>query len=49
MWCDNVAQDLQYSQCGRCGEPFGSRDASQNGIWDKKKITGNYTAGEVRS
>jgi len=47
VWCNNVKQDLQYSTCGRCGEAAGNRDASQNGIYDKKVIVANYTAGST--
>ncbi|OXA43325.1 uncharacterized protein LOC110859008 [Folsomia candida] len=47
VWCNNVHQDLQYSQCGRCGEAAGNYDASQGGIYDKGALTGNYTSGSI--
>jgi len=47
VWCNNVQQDLNNSQCGRCGEAAGNRDASQGGIYDKNVIVANYTAGSV--
>jgi len=43
----NVRQDLQYSTCGRCGEAFGNRDASQGGRYDKGVIVATYTAGSI--
>lgn len=45
VWCNNVNQNLQYSTCGRCGETFGNRDASQGGRYDKGVIVATYTAG----
>jgi len=45
VWCANVNQDLQYSRCGRCGEAFGNRDASQGGRYDKGVIVATYQAG----
>lgn len=40
-------QDLAYSTCGRCGERFGNRDASQGGRYDKGIIVETYNAGSV--
>jgi len=45
QWCDNVLQDLQNSQCGRCGEALGNGDASQGGMYDKGHIVASYQAG----
>lgn len=45
LFSANVRQDLQYSRCGRCGEAFGNRDASQGGRYDKGVIVATYTAG----
>ncbi|KAJ6649664.1 hypothetical protein Bhyg_04902 [Pseudolycoriella hygida] len=47
VWCGNVQQDLNYSQCGRCGDAFGETHANQGGKYDKAIITGTYIAGEV--
>lgn len=45
FFSNNVRQNLQYSTCGRCGETFGNRDASQGGRYDKGVIVATYTAG----
>lgn len=47
VWCGNVHQNTAFSTCGRCGESPGSRDASQNGRYDKGIIVATYTAGSV--
>jgi len=47
VWCNNVQQDVAISNCGRCGETAGNRDASQNGMYDKKVIAANFTAGSI--
>lgn len=47
VWCGNIQQDLQYSQCGRCGDTLGETFANQGGRYDKAIISGTYTAGSV--
>jgi len=47
VWCGNVQQDVNFSTCGRCGDSPGGSDANQNGIYDKKVIVANYTAGST--
>ena len=49
VWCGNVLQDTQYSACGRCGDRLGETGTNQDGIYDKKIITGTYQAGQVRN
>ncbi len=47
VWCGNIQQNLQYSQCGRCGDAPGNSHAAQGGRYDKGIITGTYNAGQV--
>lgn len=47
VMCGNIQQNTAFSQCGRCGESPGSRDASQGGRYDKGIIVATYTAGQV--
>ena len=47
VWCGNVHQDLQYSTCGRCGDPLGGTDMNNGGLYGKGFIAKNYTAGSV--
>jgi len=47
VWCSNIQQNTAFSQCGRCGEAPGNRDASQGGQFDKGIIVATYTAGSI--
>lgn len=47
VWCGNVAQDVNVSTCGRCGDAPGNTHANRGGRYDKGIITGTYNAGQV--
>jgi len=47
VMCGNIQQNLQYSQCGRCGDAPGNAHAQQGGRYDKGIVTGTYTAGQI--
>lgn len=49
VWCGNVHQDLNNSQCGRCGDAPGNTHANQGGRYDKAIITATYQAGSVHT
>jgi len=47
VWCADARQDLDYSQCGRCGERVGNNEFSQGGMYDKGVIVANWTSGST--
>lgn len=47
VWCGNVAQDVNVSNCGRCGDAPANTHANRGGRYDKGIITGTYNAGQV--
>lgn len=48
VWCGNVPQDINFSNCGRCGDPPGRSDFNLNGVYGHPVITGTYSAGQVK-
>ncbi len=48
VWCDNVQQDEDYSQCGICGDGLDSpQDHALGGLYGLGLIAANYTSGSV--
>lgn len=41
--------DINFSNCGRCGDPPGRRDFDLNAVYGHPIVTGTYNAGQVRS
>jgi len=46
VWCGNVQQNVNVSNCGRCGDTPGQSHAARGGRYDKGVITGTYNAGQ---
>jgi len=46
VWCGDIPQDINFSNCGRCGDPPGRSDFNLNGVYGHPVITGTYSAGQ---
>jgi hypothetical protein len=46
VWCGNQQQNVNVTNCGRCGDAPGNSHAARGGRYDKAIITGTYTAGQ---
>ena len=49
VWCGNAPQDLDYSACGRCGDPIGEHNHTHGGMYGNGYIPSHahYHAGSI--
>jgi len=47
VWCGNIDQNVNVTNCGRCGDPPGQRNFDLNAVYGHPVITGTYNAGQT--